>query len=149
MTLNMLPTERSCQKYTNLKHGCTNCYQSKGRTNVKVLVDKRTDKQTNERAKTICPCIDNCIFVNKRVSLYTKIATRNLKHIAKLPRRNEHQVVFSNGKNCSPFQTMFSNLRGKKMHVLVNFHLLSANAFHFNTMNYNFKVNCFIPSRFP
>ena len=51
MTLNLVPTEGLVTRYTHVKFEILNSYKSKDIANVKVFVDKETDKRT----KTIGP----------------------------------------------------------------------------------------------
>ena len=65
-TLNLLPTEGSCNKYTHVKYEGPNSYQSKDMANVKVFTDKKKpDQQTNGRAKNYMPSIYQCGGIKK------------------------------------------------------------------------------------
>ena len=62
MTLNLVPTERSCHKVYSCEIEGRKSYQLNNIANVKVFGDKQTDKQINgqidgqtDRPKTICP----------------------------------------------------------------------------------------------
>ena len=61
MTLNVLPTERSCIKVYSCEKEGPNSYQSKDMANVIVFAGKRmngqTDRRTNGQAKSYMPPI--------------------------------------------------------------------------------------------
>ena len=63
MTLNLVPTERSCQKYTHAKYEGCKSYQSKDMAKVKVFPDKQMEKRTHrptDGQKLYLPPIYRC-----------------------------------------------------------------------------------------
>ena len=54
MTLNLVPTERSCNKYINVKYEDPKSYQLKDMADLTVFADKQMHRQT-DGPKTICP----------------------------------------------------------------------------------------------
>ena len=65
MTLNLVPTERSCERYTHVKYESCKSYQSKDMANVKVFGDKQTDAQTNRLAKNYMPLSIDVLALKK------------------------------------------------------------------------------------